>query len=75
MNIIDQKSNKVWWNNLLREISRFADHKWLNVIEYLISHNCVTDDGTPITQSLIAEVSGVDPSDLSVKLQERRKND
>lgn len=73
-NIIDQKSNLDWWNGLMIELSRFADHKWLAVVDYLISHNCWTDNGQRITQSLIAEVSGVDPGELSKKLKKYRED-
>ena len=73
-NIIDQKSNLDWWNGLMIELSRFADHKWLEVVDYLISHNCWTDNGQRITQSLIAEVSGVDPGELSKKLKKYRED-
>lgn len=72
MDIIDQKSNKDWWNKLMIELNHYADHKWLACADYLISHNCVTDNGTKITQALIAEVSGVDPAQLSNKLKEWR---
>lgn len=70
MNIIANRSNLDWWNSILREFSRFADHKWLSLADYLISHHCKTDKGDRVTQVLIAKVSGVDPADLNKKLKD-----
>lgn len=77
MNIIKDRSNKKsnldWWNSLMVELNHYADHKWLACADYLITHHCATDNGTKITQSLIAQVSGVDPAELSKKLKEYRE--
>jgi len=74
MSMTDKSSSTNWWNSIVAEFARFADHKLYKLIDWLLTHNVWTVEGNRLSQSQISKIIDVDPSQLSEKIAKWRKD-